>query len=90
MINSSELITNLTVEEFIPVIVAGISMFLIILAIFFGIGVLISWAVSKCLELDSKEKKKKEEKMKEEIYDEIMSDISLWDRLNGEDDGKGK
>lgn len=90
MIDSSKLIADLTVEEFIPVIVSGIAVFLCLVALLFAIGFLISLAFSKCLELDSKGKAKKKEKLKEEMLDEIVEGMMLWYKLNGDDDGKSK
>lgn len=89
MINSSVLIGELTVEEFIPVISAGIGIFILLVLLVIGIVMLVSWGVSKLRLIEERAHQRDINKIKRECVEDITRYYDdVYKRLEGDDNAK--
>lgn len=89
MINSSALIGDLTVEEFIPVITAGVGVFCLLVLLVICIVCLLFWACSKCIDIEKKDRQRMINKIKRECVEDITKYYDdAYKRLEGDDNAE--
>lgn len=91
MVNLSDLIGNLTVEDFIFVIVFSLFVFVLYIGLCCSVGVLIAWSINKLKVINRKKRQRDINKIKRECVEDITRYYDdVYKRLEGDDNAKNE